>query len=148
MTADERFAATPCNRWFGFRLRHRGQDRVEVELPVRAEFLQEEGVVQGGILTALADTAAVWLVWPDLAPDRSMTGIECSMKFLAAAHPGSEPLVATAVPLRIGRTIATCETVVRQGERTVAKGAFTFLLRERRPVTGSSSPTGSRTSGS
>ncbi|HEX5050668.1 MAG TPA: PaaI family thioesterase [Planctomycetota bacterium] len=125
------FAATQCNRFFGFELQHRGADRVEVALPVRAEFLQEEGVVHGGVLTALADTAAVYLLWPDLPPDRGMTGIECKMNFLGAAMLSAGPLVATATPLRIGRTIAVCETVVQQAGRTVAKGTFTFLLRPR-----------------
>lgn len=127
-----RFAATPCNAWFGFRLVARSPERVELELPVRADFAQEEGVVQGGILTALADTAAVYLLWPDLGPERAMTGTGCSMQFLAAAAPAGPPLRATAVPLRIGRTLAVCESTIEQGGRLVAKGTFTFLLRERR----------------
>ena len=132
MDAAERFAGTPCNRLFGMRLVARSATRVELELPVRAEFAQEEGVVQGGILTALADTAAVYLLWPDLGPARSMTGTECSMHFLAAAAPQGPPLRATAVPLRIGRTLAVCESTIEQGGRLVAKGTFSFLLRERR----------------
>lgn len=127
-----RFTTTPCNAMFGFRLRARSPAHVVVELPVRREFLQEEGVVQGGILTALADTTAVWLLWPALPPARAMTGIECSMRFLAPALADGGDLVATAVPLRIGSTIATCESVVTQGQRVVAKGTFTFLLRDRR----------------
>ncbi len=131
MLENDRFAATPCNRLFGFRLVARSAQRVELELPVRPEFLQEEGVLQGGILTALADTAAVWLVWPDLPPARGMTGIECSMRFLSSARADGGALRATATPLRIGSTIAVCETVVTQGDRTVAKGTFTFLVRDR-----------------
>ena len=129
---NERFATTPCNRWFGFRLVHRDRERVVVELPVRNEFVQEEGVVQGGVITALADTTAVWLVWPDLPESRAMTGIECSMRFLAPALASGGPLTATATPLRVGRTIAVCETIVQQDGRAVAKGTFTFLLRDRR----------------
>ena len=132
MDSAARFAATPCNRMFGFRLLQRTPERVDVELPVRAEFLQEEGVVQGGILTALADTAAVYLVWPDLGPGQGMTGAQCSMHFLCPATLGAGPLQATATPLRIGRTVAVCESVVRQGDRTVAKGTFSFLVRARR----------------
>lgn len=124
------FAATPCNRWFGFRLCARAKDRVEVELPVRAEMLQEAGVVQGGVLTALADTAAVYLLWPDLLPGHGMTGTGCSMQFLAAATLERGPLRAVATPLRIGRTIAVCESVLHQAGELVAKGTFTFLLRE------------------
>lgn len=101
-----------------------------VELPVRRELLQEAGVVQGGILTALADTAAVWLLWPDLGPGCSMTGIDCSMQFLGAGRADGGALVATATPLRIGRTIAVCESRIEQDGRLVAKGTFTFLRRD------------------
>jgi uncharacterized protein (TIGR00369 family) len=134
--AHERFAATPSNRWLGLVLVERTAQRVVVELPVRAELLQEEGVVQGGILTALADTCAVWLLWPDLAPERAMTGIDCAMQFLGAGSPDGGPLRAVATPLRVGGTIAVCETVVTQGGRPVAKGTFTFLLRVRRRAAG------------
>lgn len=136
MNGDERFAATACNRWLGLRLVSRSRARVVVEMPVRAEFVQEEGVVQGGILTALADTTAVWLVWPDLDAKTGMTGIEGSMRFLAPALANGGVLVATATPLRVGRTIAVCETLVQQDGRDVAKGTFTFLLRERRTPSG------------
>lgn len=128
-----RFANTPCNRWLGFELIACSAERVELRLPVRAEFLQEEGVVQGGLLTALADTAAVYLLWPFLPPDRAMTGTCCTMHFLGAAIPGNEPLRAVAEPVRIGGTLAVCESTITQGDRLVAKGTFTFLIRERRP---------------
>lgn len=126
------FANTPCNRWLGFRLLERSAERVVIEQTVRTEMLQEGGVVQGGLLTALADTAAVYLLWPDLRENQTMTGTTVSMQFLAGALPSEEPLQAEAVPLRIGRTVAVCESTVRQGSRLVAKGTFTFLLRERR----------------
>ena len=126
------FARTPCNRLLGFRLVHCSAERVVVEMPVRIELLQEEGVVQGGLLTALADTAAVWLLWPHLGPQRAMTGIDCSMQFLGAGLASGGPLVATATPLRVGSTIAVAESRIEQDGRLVAKGTFTFLLRERR----------------
>lgn len=135
MPSDAHFATTPCNRLLGFRLVERSPQRVVVELPVRTELLQEEGVVQGGILTALADTAAVWLLWPDLGPARSMTGIDCSVQFLGAGRADGGALVATATPLRVGRTIAVCESRIEQDGRLVAKGTFTFLLRDQRAPT-------------
>lgn len=132
MDPRDLLAAAPCNGFFGFRLLRRSAERVELELPMRAAFAQEAGVVQGGILTALADTAAVYLLWPDLGPARTMTGTGCTMQFLAAADPAGPPLRATAVPLRTGRTIAVCESTIEQGPRLVAKGTFSFLLRDRR----------------
>ncbi len=125
------FAATPIHRWLGCSLRERSATRTVVELPVRPELLQEAGIVQGGVLTALADTAAVWLLWPDLGALRTMTGVDCCMQFLAAARADGPALVACATPLRIGRTIAVCECRIEQGTALVAKGTFTFLVRER-----------------
>lgn len=118
----------PCNRFFGFQLRSRSPERVELELPLRTELLQETSVVQGGILTALADTAAVYLMWPDLPADRTITGTGCSMQFLAAATLERGPLLAVATPLRKGRTMAVCESEVFQGDRRIAKGTFSFLF--------------------
>jgi uncharacterized protein (TIGR00369 family) len=129
--AAARFSATPCNRLLGMVLVQRSAERATVELPLRTELLQEEGVVQGGVLTALADAAAVWLLWPDLAPDRAMTGIDCSMQFLGAGRADGGALVATATPLRVGATIAVAESRIEQDARLVAKGTFTFLLRAR-----------------
>lgn len=125
------FAATPSNLLLGLRLLGRSPERSEVELPARAELAQEEGVVHGGLLATLADTAAVWLLWPDLGADRAMTSIEFKLNFLAAGRPGGEPLRAVAVPLRVGRTVAVCEATVHQGDVLVAKGTFTYLLRAR-----------------
>ena len=125
------FERTPVNRWLGFRLVSRSAERVELEQDVREEMLQEAGVVQGGLLTALADTAAVYLLWPDLGDARAMTGTSAAVQFLSAARPGEGPLRATAQPLRIGRRVAVCEATVAQGERLVCKGTFTFLLTER-----------------
>ena len=126
-------ARVPVNRFLGTTLVARGDGRAEVALPLRPEFVQEEGVVHGGIVTALADTAAVYVLWPDLQPARGMAGVELKMNFLAAAVPERGPLRAVGSLLRAGRTIAVCESEVFQAGVLVAKGTFTFLLRDRAP---------------
>lgn len=132
MDLHERFAGTPCNRFLGLQLVACSPARAELLLPVRPEFLQEEGVVQGGLLTALADTAAVYLLHPFLPPELTMTGTSCTMHFLGAGLATGGSLRAVAEPVRIGRTLAVCTSTVTQGERQVAVGTFTFLLRARR----------------
>ena len=128
------FARTAVNTLLGSRLVHRSAQRVEIELPVRAELLQEEGVVHGGLLTTLADTAAVYLLWPELQPARTMTSIDFHVTFLAAGRPGRGALRARATPLRIGRSIAVCESEVWQGDVLLCKGLFQYLLRELDPL--------------
>jgi len=131
MDPFENFANTPSNRFLGMRLVSRSAERSEIELPMREEFAQKEGVVHGRLLSTLADSSAVYLIGPDLGPDRAMTGIEFKMNFFAPGDPTGPALHAVAKPLRIGRTIAVCESEVHQGDRRLAKGTFTYMLRER-----------------
>lgn len=124
------FARTPCNRLLGLRLLARSPQRAEVVLPMRDDLLQEAGLVQGGLLTALADAAAVWLLWPELPAGRTMTGTDCSVRFLRPAHRSGGDLRAVATLVKGGRTLLVVDSHVHQGERLVARGTFTFLAME------------------
>lgn len=124
------FARTPCNRLLGLQLVARSHERAEVLLPMRDELLQEAGLVQGGLLTALADAAAVWLLWPELPAGRTMTGTDCSVQFLRPARAEGGDLRAIATLVKGGRTLAVVDSHVHQGERLVARGTFTFLQME------------------
>lgn len=121
------FARTPCNRLLGLQLVARSRERAEVVLPMRDDLLQEAGLVQGGLLTALADAAAVWLLWPELPAGRTMTGTDCSMHFLRPARSSGGDLRAIATLVKGGRTLLVVDSHVHQGERLVARGTFTFL---------------------
>ncbi len=132
MTVDPRaaamFVATPVNRLMGARLVARSGERVEIRAPVSAETLQEYGIVQGGILSALADTAAVYLVIPEAMDRGRVNAVEFKMNFLRPAKADGGELVAVATPVRIGQRIAVCTVNVTQGERHVAFGTFTYLV--------------------
>jgi uncharacterized protein (TIGR00369 family) len=131
MDPERTFAETPVNGLLSLRLCSRSAERVEVELDARPELAQEAGVVHGGLLALLADTAAVYLLWPDLPADRTLTSIEFKLNFLAAGRPGGPPLRAVATVLRKGRTVAVCESEVFQDGRRLCKGTFTYLQYER-----------------
>lgn len=135
--ADDRecrdpFASTPINGFLGMRLLHRSAGQARLELPLRPEFLQVEGIVHGGIVATLCDTAAVYVLYPELTADRGMTSIEFKLNFLAAVRADGAPLIAEATLLRAGRSVAVCESAAWQGDRLCAKGSFTYLLRSRR----------------
>ena len=127
------FGRSPVHRMLGLELRKRDAAGAELALAVREEFLQEEGVVQGGILSALADAAAVYVLLPDVPPDRTMTSVEFKMNFLRPALLGRGELVARSELIRGGRTLALCRTVVEQAGRPVAEGLFTYLFSDLRP---------------
>src|SRR5262249_59441054 len=97
---------TATNRFLGLRLLLRTPQRVEVALTARPEMGQEYGIVQGGILTALADTAAVYLLLPAAMDRGNVNGIELKINFLRPALTDGTDLTAIATPVKIGRRIA------------------------------------------
>jgi len=127
------FSAVPVNRFFRYELVSRSDREATVRMQPREEFLQEEGRVQGGILSALADTAAVYVFFPDLPEEKRMTSVEFKVNFLGAALPGNGPLVARATVVRRGRRIGVCDVEVSQGRRVILKGLFTYLFYDRTP---------------
>ena len=128
--SQEMFDRTAVNRFLGSRLVSRSPERVEVRMAAKPEMAQEYGVVQGGMLSGLADTAAVYLLIPDAMERGRVHGVEFKMNFLRPAHADGSELVAVATPVKIGRTIAVCSVDITQADRLVAHGTFTYLIDE------------------
>lgn len=124
----EQFSSIAINRWVGLRLLARNATEVTAALPCRPEFVQETGVVHGAIITLLADTAAVYLVKPELPEGWAMASIEFKLNFLAPAFPERGELKAVAKLIKRGRRVAVCQTEVWQGQVQVAIGLFTYAL--------------------
>jgi uncharacterized protein (TIGR00369 family) len=118
----------PFNRHLGFQLIERSAERVTMSLAPQEWFLQEGGVIHGGVIASLADTAAVYLIFPDLPSDRSMTSIEFKVNFLRAARAGDGELLAIASAVKIGKQVAVCSVDVQQRGEQVATGLFTYLI--------------------
>jgi uncharacterized protein (TIGR00369 family) len=132
MTGDARafelFSRTAVNRYLGLRLVLHTPDRVEVQMTARAETGQEYGIMQGGIISALADTAAVYLLLPGAMDRGSVNGVEFKMNFLRPVITDGSDVTAIATPVRIGKRVAVCSVDVVQSERLAARGTFTYLV--------------------
>ena len=123
-----KFGGVPVNAHLGFELRAHDPSGAVVAFTPRPEHAQEYGVVHGGLLSALADTAAVYALHPFLAAGEGMTSIEFKVNFLAAARPGAGEMVARSTMVRRGRTVAVLRADVTQGETHVLTGVFTYML--------------------
>ena len=121
------FALVPTNKLFSFSLESCSSEYACIVMPADETFVQEEGVIHGGVITALADTTAVYLLHPELAEGRSMTSIELKMNFLRPALAGASNLKAGARMVKRGKIVSVCEVDVYQGEKAIAKGLFTYL---------------------
>jgi uncharacterized protein (TIGR00369 family) len=122
------FESVPVNRLLGLELRSQAGASVSVAFRPAATHAQEYGVVHGGIISTLADTAAVYTIRPGLAAGERMTSIEFKVNFLAGALVERGELVARARLVRKGRTVAVVQVDVHQAEVQVATGLFTYII--------------------
>lgn len=94
--------------------------RVVLRLDWRDDLCTSGGVLHGGALMALADSAGGACAFVNLPEGASRTAtIESKTNFLGAITSGS--VLATATPLHVGSTTIVVETELRHAERLIAK---------------------------
>ena len=118
------FEAAPISRYLGMTLSY-CENGVRVRLPFRAEFEESHGVIHGGLIGLLADTAgnfAVGLV----SPGSTVKTVEFKMSLLAGVQ---GDLLAIGEVVRKRRTLATCQLeVVGGNDHVAAIGLATYAL--------------------
>ncbi len=118
---------SPVNRFLGTEVKLTEVGHVIVHCPIQESFIQETGVVQGGILSAVADQAAGLCALSVLKNGEMTAGIEFKVNFLTPARfPGL--LVADAKMKKRGGKIAVVETDLASDDQIVLTGIFTFLI--------------------
>ena len=122
------YSRTPVNRHFGFRLVSRSPEGAVVSMEVDPGHIQEEGRVQGGVISAIADNAAVYAFVPDLGPGEGITSVEFKMNFLRRATRDGGPLEARSRVVHRGSRIGVSDVEVYQAGALIAKGTFTYLF--------------------
>jgi uncharacterized protein (TIGR00369 family) len=119
------FRRSNTARQFGFHLVEAEIGRVVLQMEVKERHLQIHGVVHGGVLAALADTAgglAVYLAAP--RGSRAAT-VEMKINFLELIHRGT--ITADARVLRMGKRLAVVECDLHDNhKRMVGKALMTF----------------------
>jgi uncharacterized protein (TIGR00369 family) len=96
-------------------------------LPIRPEFLQGAGAVQGGLMVALADEAIAHAMFTQLKTDEGLTTIELKSNFLAAVNSGE--LIASATVFKKGRSLVIGDCLVTDNQgRNICRVSATFLL--------------------
>ncbi len=131
--SDHGIPRSPIRALLGLEIGALSPESAEVRLPVRAAYLQERGLVQGGLVAAVADASAVYPLLAALPPGKTVTSIEFKLNFLRPARDGAGDLVARSSVVQRGRRLALCRVVVAQGEAEVAHGLFTYLFYDAEP---------------
>ena len=97
----------PLAATLGIRMRG-GPDEVEATLAWAVELCTAGGVLHGGVLMAVADSAGAVCAFLNLPPGATTSTIESKTNFFAAVREGE--VLARARPLHRGRTTIVVET--------------------------------------
>jgi 1,4-dihydroxy-2-naphthoyl-CoA hydrolase len=127
MNTDDLHRLVPFSAVLGIRLLEAAPALVRLELDWRDELCTAAGVMHGGALMSLADTAGALCAFLNLPPDSAgTTTIESKTNLLAAVRDGT--VTATTTPLHAGGTVIVVETELRAADRLAAKTTQSQLV--------------------
>jgi acyl-CoA thioesterase len=121
----KRLAANPFIKFVGIQVPQLGRGYARFVLPFKPDLANSIGLLQGGVIAALADEAVAFALYSLVKEGESFNTVEMKINFLAAVKEGE--VEALAHIAKRGRTISLGEFEVRQGERLVAKGLCTYI---------------------
>lgn len=125
----------PFNRLCGAQVRHWDAERVEIAVPYADDLSAHPGVLHGGVLSALIDSAgtAAVLAGHDFTLGSRISTVGLSVQFLAVAR--NEDVLATAVAVKRGRLVhvAAVEVAGLSSGRRLATGQVTATVEGHRP---------------
>ena len=102
-------------------------DQAEVKLKTEQCHLQPFGIVHGGVLATLIDTATFWSVFLRLPEDAGLVNIDLKLNYLKSISTGI--MTAQGRCIRAGRTINYAEASIKDKEGTlVAHGTSTLMV--------------------
>lgn len=118
--------ASPYPALIGMRITELELDCCRVELDLRGDHMQPFGIVHGGVLATLIDTAAFWSAFMRLPEDAGLVNVDLKLNYLKALAKGH--LRAEGECLRAGRQISyTVASVYNETGELVAHGTSTMM---------------------
>ena len=116
----------PFLDFFGIILEELREGYARFRMPVRPEYMQGAGFLQGGLIVALADETIAHAIMTVIKPGTGLTTIELKSNFLAPVRDGE--LTAEATVFKRGRTLIIGDCLVMNGDdKEVLRCSATFL---------------------
>jgi len=125
--AHEAFAAVPYARLLGLELGEVDRGAVSIHLEVRDDLRQNQGVVHGGAVASLIDTAAAFAVLTQLEINERVTTTDLTIHYLRPADSGR--LTARARIVRSGRRLFVLSVEVTNNQQILVATAVTSYIK-------------------
>jgi uncharacterized protein (TIGR00369 family) len=117
---------SPYPALIGMRIGMLEFDRARIDLDLRRDHLQPFGIVHGGVLATLIDTATFWAAFLRIPEDAGLVNVDLKLNYLKAIASGR--LRAEGECLRAGRQISyTVASVYDEAGELVAHGTSTVM---------------------
>ena len=102
-------------------------DRATVKLEICNCHLQPYGIVHGGVLSTLIDTATFWSVFMRIPEDAGLVNIDLKLNYLQAVETGR--LITEGYAIRSGRSISYAEAkVFNEDNELIVHGTSTLKI--------------------
>jgi len=123
----ERVSKSPFHRWAGLELISVGDGRAELAMDLRPHHFNPQGIVHGGIITAVADTAIGLALRSQLGAGLTHRTAQLNVHFLAKGE--GNRLVGRGRAIHLGRRMGYGESEVIDGQgRLLARASGTFMV--------------------
>jgi len=123
----ERLRDTPFYRWSGIELVDARPGEVDVAFEAGPEHTNLQGLVHGGMLATLADTAMGLAVRTTLEPGRRHVTVQLGIEFLSPGRAGR--IVARGRTVKVGRQLGFAEAdVVDERGQVLARARSTLSV--------------------
>ena len=124
--AQAAFAAVPFAKLLGLEMGELKTGAATLHLTVRDELTQNQGVMHGGAVASLIDTASAFAVVTQLEPDERVTTTDLTIHYLRPIVSGR--LSATARIVRGGRRLFVLSIeVINDQQKLVATAITTYI---------------------
>ena len=124
--AQAAFAAVPFAKLLGLEMGELKTGEATLHLTVRDELTQNQGVMHGGAVASLIDTASAFAVVTQLEPDERVTTTDLTIHYLRPIVSGR--LSATARIVRGGRRLFVLSIeVINDQQKLVATAITTYI---------------------
>ena len=123
----EAFATVPYAKFLGLELGEMKLGEASMHLAVRDELRQNQGVMHGGAVASLIDTASEFAVVTQLEPHERVTTTDLTIHYLRPVNKGS--LTATARTVRAGRRLFVLSVEVTDDQQKLIATAVTTYIK-------------------
>lgn len=121
------FASVPYAKFLGLELGEMKPGEASIHLAVRDELRQNQGIIHGGAVASLIDTASAFAAVTQLEPDERVTTTDLTIHYLRPVSAGR--LTATARIVRGGRRLVVISVEVTNDEGGLVATAVTGYLK-------------------